>query len=51
MTEKKYNIDFTLANYPNSGQGFLTEDYNDMFKTIFLFIEQHKKGLVNFKIN
>ena len=40
---KKYNIDFTLANYPNSGHGFLTEDYNDMFKRIFLFIEQHKK--------
>ena len=40
---KKYSIDFTLANYPNSGHGFLTEDYNDMFKRIFLFIEQHKK--------
>jgi acetyl esterase/lipase len=36
------NIPYDLASYPNSGHGFLTEDYNDMFKRIFLFIEKYK---------
>ena len=36
------NIPYTLAKYPNSGHGFLTEDYNDMFRKIFIFIEKYK---------
>ena len=36
------NIPYTLAKYPNSGHGFLTEDYNDMFRKVFLFIEEYK---------
>jgi acetyl esterase/lipase len=39
----EHNIPHVLASYPNSGHGFLTEDYNDMFQRIVLFIDRFKK--------
>jgi len=38
-----FNIAHEVITYPNSGHGFLTEDYNDMFYKIINFIEKHKK--------
>ena len=37
------NIPHEVRTYPNSGHGFLTEDYNDMFIRIINFIEKHKQ--------
>jgi acetyl esterase/lipase len=37
------NIPHEVVTYPNSGHGFLTEDYNDMFIRIFNFIDKYKK--------
>jgi acetyl esterase/lipase len=37
------DIPYDLAKYPNSGHDFLTEDYNDLFQRISIFIEKYKK--------
>ena len=43
LNEVLDNIEHEIITYPNSGHGFLTEDYNDMFYKIINFIEKHKK--------
>ena len=38
-----FNIPHKVVTYPNSGHGFLTKDYNDMFTKIFNFIDKYKE--------
>ena len=41
------NIPHEVITYSNSGHGFLTEDYNDMFIRIFNFIDKYTKWKKN----
>ena len=42
-TMDQHAIAYEDASYPNSGHGFLAEDYEDMFQRIFRFIEVHTR--------